>query len=288
MILLRAVGDTIPPPPSPPPLVSCILMAMIGWRGFCTPVLSSIFETNDTYPTVVRCQVTCLNQQGFYHPAMALIITRELEQFIMIFPRNISEEGLYKIQFRGISYCEPQNNYTMKFEYLIYANSSKLDRAVLQCGVVHPHINPPCWGRSYGIIQYNAESMSNDSLLITTRLSPPTTSNSGIAFTQHGFLPITIILFCVVVIAFIISAALNFAVGTHYRKLHKRNAALKEQVSVSTVLNVVHSKEEEVRQQNDVELEELPAEEASHNPSTHTKLVIQKLPDMISSHDSKC
>ena len=29
MILLRAVGDTIPPPP----LVSCILMAMIGREG---------------------------------------------------------------------------------------------------------------------------------------------------------------------------------------------------------------------------------------------------------------
>ena len=75
-----------------------------------------------------------------------------------------------------------------------------------------------------------------------------TIGTGGMAVPQFGLLQIIVlILFCVVMIAFI-SVASNFAVGTHYKKLHKKppkttttttkNAALKEQVSV-TVMNVV-------------------------------------------------
>jgi hypothetical protein len=92
----------------------------------------SSWDVNETHPAAVRCQVTCLNQQGVYHPAMALIVTNQ-EKFIPILHYldgvdAYSWNGLYfEIDYKNISHCNMQNNYTMEFEYLIYSNTSEID-----------------------------------------------------------------------------------------------------------------------------------------------------------------
>ena len=118
------------------------------------PYRVSTFNINGTHPAVVRCRVTCLNHQGSYIPVMALNIA-SLEDYEIIPGASIYRhwDGLYEIHVRGISFCEEQNN-TTEIEYLIYSNSSDIDGAVLQCGVIHPPTNPPCWGQSIGIINF--------------------------------------------------------------------------------------------------------------------------------------
>ena len=129
--------------------------------------LSSL-DVNETYPAVVRCKVTCLNQQGFYHPAMALIITSQ-EEFIpfLYYVDRVdaySSNGLYfEIHYKNVSYCNVQNNYTMEFEYLIYSNTSKIDRSVVTCGIqfsVYPNqTDDVCWGDTFGIVRYNGPEL---------------------------------------------------------------------------------------------------------------------------------
>ena len=119
-----------------------------------------LFDTNLTHPAVVRCQVTCLNQQGTYRPAMAFIITSqgrllEIGQSWYM----IGSDGYSRILTGNVNNCEPQNNYTMEFEYRIYSNDFNLiDRAVVVCGVraidLHTSSSHTCLGQSYGIIQY--------------------------------------------------------------------------------------------------------------------------------------
>ena len=130
--------------------------------------LSSL-DVNETHPAVVRCQVTCVNQQGLYHPAMVLIITSQ-EEFIPIFhyldgvTDAYSRDGLYfEIQYKNISSCEAQNNYTMEFEYLIYSNTSKIDRSVVTCGIIfraHPYqTNDVRWGNMFGVVRYRGPEL---------------------------------------------------------------------------------------------------------------------------------
>ena len=145
--------------------------------------LSSL-DVNETHPARVRCQVTCLNQQGFYHPAMALIVTSQ-EQFIPIIHYfegvdTYSLNGLYfEVDYQNFSHCNVQNNYTMEFEYLIYSNTSEIDRSVVTCGVkfrAHLHQNNNvCWGDTFGIVRYHGlELVSTDvpSPILTTTASP--------------------------------------------------------------------------------------------------------------------
>ena len=109
--------------------------------------------------------MACLDQQGFYRPAMALIITSQ-EQFKPVYGGygTYSRDGLHsEIHFaREHSHCEAQNNYTMEFEYIVTTNASTIDRSVVVCGVSEfddwpPNLQCTCWGQSYGIIHYNHE-----------------------------------------------------------------------------------------------------------------------------------
>ena len=176
-----------------------IISGPLNSEGFAFQLFS--LNTNETHPAVVRCHVTCLNQQGVYNPAMALIITSQ-ERFISVRGSNIisSGDGLYEIYFRGISSCEAQNNYIMEFEYLIYSSSSDIDRAVVLCGVVHPFTSPPCWGQAYGIVRYDTNlattttytlsttaTSTNSSILSTTTSGEPSlTSLTSPMITGHG------------------------------------------------------------------------------------------------------
>ena len=115
----------------------------------------TILDMNETHPARVRCQVTCLNQQGTstYYPIMALIVTSQ-EKFIPVHVIDrfyYSRDGLhFEVRTGNVSNCEAQNNYTMEYEYLITSNSSKIDRSVVICGVHAFHDWPPhiCWGQS--------------------------------------------------------------------------------------------------------------------------------------------
>ena len=106
-----------------------------------------VLEANETHPAIISCHVRCLNHTGDYNPALLLV---QPEEAIFASFRSTSESTKdYAISFKSISSCKPANNYTMEFEYYIYARSAKVDDAVIVCGIVHPHTNPPCWGQSY-------------------------------------------------------------------------------------------------------------------------------------------
>ena len=65
----------------------------------------TVLEINETHPAIVRCQVTCLDQQGFYRPAMALIITSQ-EQFKAVYYNSLTTttDGAYsKILLGNVS-----------------------------------------------------------------------------------------------------------------------------------------------------------------------------------------
>ena len=125
---------------------------------------------NETY-----CFVQCLNHAGTYNPALLLVNTMEAtyEEFRTL---DISIEE-YEISFRHISTCEAANNYTMEFEYYFYPRSAQLDGAVIVCGVIHPHSQPPCWGQSYAVISYDVD----DPTTYTMPTSPTTTTTTTTA-----------------------------------------------------------------------------------------------------------
>ena len=251
------------------------------------PLLLSMFETNETHPAVVRCHVICLNQQGTYSPAMALIITSQ-ERFISVYGSSVSSrDGLYEIHHGNVSFCEAQNNYTMEFEYLIYSNSSLINHAIVACGVVHPFTNPPCWGQSYGIIRYTelaATTVTNDCNLcsLTSTVSLPTIlpTDQSIEFARgrvHVYSTLLSVIIILVIIV-VIATSVSFVFGLLYMRSCKKIAKIEEQ---PLVMKTVHNKGE-VKLQKDS-----PAEEASNHSPIHTELN-QKLPDMISSQDGKC
>ena len=253
-----------------------IISGPLAITGDGIPHLLLSFNINGTHPALVRCHVTCLNQQGVYNPAMVLIITSQ-ERFTIIPGSNTSSrDGLYEIYFRGISSCEAQNNYTMEFEYLIYSNSSDINRAVLQCGVVHPHTNPPCWGSSYGIIRYYGTMTTTAAA--TTILPPPTTidsmsspGTSSVPSTttliiglrgsqlQSGLISLAIIL----AIAMVICIPVSFVLG---KRSWKKNLIVPTN-SIEVISNMKYKEEE------------LQVEQAGHIQNW-------KLPNTISSQDT--
>ena len=138
-----------------------------------------VLEMNETHPAKVRCQATCLGQQGTsYGPAMAVIVTSQ-EEFIPVYGKRdsftYSRDGLhFEVRTGNVSYCEAQNNNTMEYEYLITSNSSKTDRSVVFCGIQYykdwPYNNSyydlvlrvcTCWGQSYGIIHAEVDTLAD-------------------------------------------------------------------------------------------------------------------------------
>ena len=202
--------------------------------------------------------MTCLNQQGIYNPAMSLIITSQ-ERFTSV--RGTStRDDLYEILFSGISNCGAHNNYTMEFEYLIYSNSSKIDRAVLQCGVVYPFTNPPCWGQSYVIIRYDTElvttttSMSSPATLSTTELqttttnmcSSPTIVTIGLSQEQSGLASSIAILAVIVITETVLLVLLSMYMIM--RSQRKNRIALAPLERQSLVMKTVRANEKAAEQ----------------------------------------
>ena len=277
----------------------CIVFNTLGCRAEISgpfnsegiPLLVSVLETNETHPAVVRCHVTCLNQQGIYRPAMALIITNQ-ERFISVHGSSVSSiDGLYEIRHGNVSYCEAQNNYTMEFEYLIYSNSSLINHAIVACGVVHLFTNPPCWGQSYGIIRYTELSpttiTSDSNLCPLTSTVPlptilPTDQSIIVGLRVHDVVYSALLSVITILVIIVVTAiSVSFAFGLLYLRSRKKIAIIEEQ---PLVMKMVHNKGEQRLQKDS---EELPAEGAGNPSPTHTELN-QKLPDKISSRDSKC
>ena len=63
--------------------VGAVISGPLNSEGKVSGHRSTILEMNETHPARVRCQATCLNQQGTYCPEMALIL-RGQEQYIPI------------------------------------------------------------------------------------------------------------------------------------------------------------------------------------------------------------
>ena len=268
----------------------------------------SILETNETHPATISCQVTCLDQHGIYFPAMTLIITSQ-EQLIEARGSRFYSyawDGLYSvIYFRHISSCEAQNNYTMEFEYLIYSNSSKIDRAVLQCGVVHSITNHPCWGLSYGIIRYESESAQfvHESGSATTATNPESTqaytrtsnfthtastiivtanSRSSSISLGFGWLIYTLISITVLTSILLITV-LPLTTGFLYMRSRRRNVIIPQCVQTveQTLVTKVKQSSENAVKEKETSLNEEP------NCSPVQVQIDQKLPDTISSRNIK-
>ena len=131
----------------------------------------TVLETNKTHPARVRCQTTCLNQQGtLYSPAMALILRGQKRYIPIPGPVYGARDRFYYswdgLHFEiGVSYCEAQNNYTMEYEYLITSNASKIDRSVVFCGIQYDDLPGrqvcTCWGQSYAMIHAEVDKLAD-------------------------------------------------------------------------------------------------------------------------------
>ena len=259
---------------------------------------------NEIHPARVRCQATCLNQQGTYSPAMALIVTSQ-EEFITVrgaryrfyYPWN----GLhFEIRTGNVSYCEAQNNYTMEYEYLIASNSSKIDRSVVICGVHAFHDWPPhiCWGQSYGIIRADVRThhanlssnthyanLSSNTVTKYTTVTDSTIhiSNIGIASASAGSLVYT--LASTIVILFIITLLLTFGfLRLKYQSRTRIAPQCVQTVEQSLVIKVeqpVASESAAVR-----EKETSFNEKSDSNRSSIQAQLQEKLPDTISSRST--
>ena len=258
-----------------------------------------VLEINETHPARVRCQVTCLNQQGTstYNPVMALIATNQ-EEFIQVHGRfYYSWNGLhFEVRTANVSYCEAQNNYTMEYEYLITSNSSKIDRSVVICGVAY-YQPPPylCWGQSYGIIRYN-NAFANYLLTSTTptpdsitRQSTPlnvTASLKGANGHGHGWLVYTLIsIMMIIIILFTITLSLTIGF-LHLRYQSRTRIAPQcvqtvEQTLVIKVEQPVASESAAVR-----EKETSFSENSDSSRSSIQAQLQEKLPDTISSRST--
>ena len=255
-------------------------------------------DVNETHPAVVRCEATCLNQQGIYNPAMALIVTSQ-EQFIEVHgAMNVSStDGLYEIYYENISHCGAQNNYTMKFNFLIYSTSSKIDHAVLVCGVMYS-VDTPCWGQTNGIIRYNSDlatttqqpskwnmrspPYSPSPLFATT---PSSTTHemtaSGPRLSNLKLVLLYIVISIVIIIVLSVPVVAGFLYTYMFMRSNKKTAVTEEEgLEMKTVQ--VHSNEGEGEKK---EKETVPAK-VSHPSLIHSRLN-QKLPDTISSRENK-
>ena len=240
---------------------------------------------------MVRCQVNCLDQQEIYNAAMALNITSQ-ELFISVRGSNTSSrDGLYEIYYRHISCCEAQNNYTMEFEYLIYSNSSIIDRALVICGATYftPLIYSLCWGQSYGIIRYNSKPITTipTDPLYVPYYSVSATTPGPITFNMQTFnnnlqveLLSLIVIPTIVVLILILSFTAAFLYITRLRKKIVPVCVIEEQALVMKV----ELASEEVQRQKE---KETPIDEAGNPPSAHSDIIDHKLPDKISSRDKE-
>ena len=269
--------------------------------------LSSL-DINETNPARVRCQVTCLNQQGFYDPAMALIVTSQ-EEFIPILHYldgvdTYSWNGLYfEIDYQNFSHnCDVHNNYTMEFEYLIYSNTSEIDRSVVTCGVkFRAHLyqnNDVCWGNMFGIIRYHGLGLVSIDVpppVLTTNydyiVSPPPTipaRRNVKAYHMEFIITIAILSAAVIVLVAVIIALVIAFLYCNSVKSHKRTTSdsrIEEQASplVMKLEDISTAAQEEVKQ------EELQVDQCKVDDSSMTKdNLVHKidLPDFISSQSN--
>ena len=118
--------------------------------------LPRLLDANESNPAVIRCNITCHDTQGWYNPAMRLMITARDGIFKHLNGMNRSIDGLYEIVYRTIMFCDGENN-LLQFEYLVFPKSREMDRALITCGVVYPPTQPPCWGQDFVVIRYSSE-----------------------------------------------------------------------------------------------------------------------------------
>ena len=272
----------------------------------------TVLDINETHPAVVRCQVTCLDQQGFYRPAMALIITSQ-EQFIPVSGYRdtvYSRDGLHsEIRIGDFSHCEAQNNYTMEFEYLITANTSKINHSVVICGVVFhdwpPYLQHTCWGQSYGIIRHNSAldayytvpmastntesthdqphtGYSTDEHVYTLHSQVGTApALSSMSVSKTSWLVSTVVL--VFVINILMSIIILLSITAFIRMKSQRRLNVIAPQCVQTVEQTLVIKVEQPSDsEKEVKEKETPLDEDSNLSSVQVQLQ-QKLPDTINS-----
>ena len=256
----------------------------------------TILEMNETHPARVRCQVTCLNQQGTYNPAMALIVTSQ-EEFIQVRGAfDYSRDGLhFEVRIVNVSNCEAQNNYTMEYEYLITSNSFKIDRSVVICGVDAFHDWPLhilCWGQSYGIIRSEVDThqatanynpSSDEAVYTTVTVTDTSSFPPGFKGLAAGSLAYTLISTIIaIIILFVITLLLTVGFLRLRYQSHTRIAPqcvqTVEQSLLIKVEQPVASESAAVR-----EKETSFSENSDSNRSSIQAQLQEKLPDTISS-----
>ena len=251
--------------------------------------LSSPLEIYYIHPAVVKCQVSCLNRQAHYSPAMALIVSGQ--ELIKVYDcASSSRDGLsYKVHYTSVSYCEEQNNYTMEFEYLIYSNSFKINHAVVKCGVRlidwHMFTNysrHTCWGQSYGMIYYDSESTPTGTST-STDWSYDTCPGIGLSLRSSiGWLMPTLIS-TIILFTIIITMTGGFLYARLHRGRFKPNAiAPSFQIVEETLVIKV---EDSITNDEEMREKESSFSEGSNRLGSVQVQLDQKLPDTISSRE---
>ena len=183
--------------------------------------------------------------------------------------------------------------------------SSKIDRAVLQCGVVHSITNHPCWGLSYGIIHYESESAQfvHESGSATTATNPESTqaytrtsnfthtastiivtatsrsysTRLGFGWLIHTLISITVLT------SILLITVLPLTTGFLYTRSRRRNEIIPQCVQTveQTLVTKVKQSSENAVKEKETSLNEEP------NCSPVKVQIDQKLPDTISSRNIK-
>ena len=227
---------------------------------------------------------------------MALIMTSQ-GQLMKIGQsrRMISSDGYSRILSGNVSNCEPQNNYTMEFEYLIYSNNFNLiNHAIVACGVQaydwHTCASHTCLGQSYGIIRYSESATVTTALASTqsaTRVLNEATSaeppggSAGKDSRSPEWELLTIVVIGVAIILMVILLIVGFPyMSSRSRALRRKGLTphCVQTVEQTLVIKVDH---------HQLSGEELKEKEASlSEDSNRSSLQVQfdqKLPDIISS-----
>ena len=229
---------------------------------------------------------------------MALIITSQ-GQLMKIRQswRMISSDGYSQILSGNVSNCEPQNNYTMEFEYLIYSNNLNLiNHAVVVCGVQaydwHTRSSHTCLGQSYGIIRYSESATVTTAIASTqpvhaTRVlneatpGVPRGGSAGKDSSSPEWALLTIVVIGVAIILIVILLIVGFLyMSSRSRALRRKGLTphCVQTVEQTLVIKVDHHQlsGEEVKEK------EASFSEDSNRSSVQVQLD-QKLPDIISS-----
>ena len=268
----------------------------------------TILEANKTHPARVRCQATCLDQQGTsYHPAMALILHGQ-EQYVPVYgARDSFTNSRHGLHFEiHASYCEAQNNYTMEYEYLITSDASKIDRSVVFCGITYydwPYRQEcTCWGQSYGILYVEVDTLADyqaptnpsstqaaytSTAILNYCASIIQQSGNGTGISRSGAAGWLHILIPIILVIIVITITLPLAVGFLYLRLRRRQKSnvvapqciqTVEQTLVIKVEQPVASESAAVR-----EKETSFSENSDSSCSSIQAQLQEKLPDTISS-----